>query len=65
MLSKKGEPFVQLILQGSIIAQMTPSQARDHSRAITEAAEQDVADADSAADFARRSRIDDALTGAA
>jgi len=32
---------------------------------LAEAAEQDVADADEAADFARRSRIDDALTGAA
>lgn len=32
---------------------------------LVEAAEQDVADADEAADFRRRSRIDDALTGAA
>ncbi|MFD1189716.1 hypothetical protein [Phenylobacterium conjunctum] len=32
---------------------------------LAEAAERDVADADEAADFARRSRIDDALTGAA
>ena len=31
---------------------------------LAEAAERDVADADEAADFRRRSRIDDALTGA-
>ena len=36
-----------------------------HDAMLAEAAEQDVADADEAADFARRSRIDDALTGAA
>lgn len=35
-----------------------------HDELLAEAAEQDVADADEAADFARRSRIDDALTGA-
>ena len=35
-----------------------------HDAMLAEAAEQDVADADEAADFRRRSRIDDALTGA-
>ena len=36
-----------------------------HDELLAEAAERDVADADEAADFRRRSRIDDALTGAA
>jgi len=35
----KGEPFVQLLLDEQIIAQMSPEAARDHGRAITEAAE--------------------------
>lgn len=35
----KGEPFVQLLRGEKIIAQMDPGQARDHARAITEAAE--------------------------
>lgn len=35
----KGEPFVQLILRGDVIAQMDSTEARDHARAITEAAE--------------------------
>ena len=34
-----GEPFVQLLLDEEIIAQLSPEQARDHARAITEAAE--------------------------
>jgi len=34
-----GEPFVQLLRDEEIIAQMSPEQARDHARAITEAAE--------------------------
>ena len=34
-----GEPFVQLIRDEEVIAQMSPEQARDHARAITEAAE--------------------------
>lgn len=34
-----GEPFVQLLLDGEIIAQLSPELARDHARAITEAAE--------------------------
>ena len=38
-VNQKGEPFVQLILYGKLIAQMDPQQARDHARAITEAAE--------------------------
>lgn len=38
-VNKKGEAFVQLILDGKIIAQMEPGDARDHARAITEAAE--------------------------
>ena len=34
-----GDPFVQLLLDEEIIAQLSPEQARDHARAITEAAE--------------------------
>jgi hypothetical protein len=34
-----GEPFVQLLRDEEVIAQMSPEQARDHARAITEAAE--------------------------
>lgn len=33
------EPFVQLILGDRVIVEMDPDQARDHARAITEAAE--------------------------
>jgi len=38
-VSPKGDPFVQLLLDEEIIAQMSPEQARDHARAVTEAAE--------------------------
>ena len=38
-VNPKGEPFVQLLLGEKIIGQMTPDEARDHARAITEAAE--------------------------
>jgi hypothetical protein len=38
-VNPKGEPFVQLLLDGKIIGQLTPEDARDHARAITEAAE--------------------------
>ena len=34
-----GEPFVQLLLDDQIIAQLSPEMARDHARSITEAAE--------------------------
>lgn len=38
-VSPTGEPFVQLLQDEQIIAQMSPEMARDHARAITEAAE--------------------------
>jgi hypothetical protein len=38
-ISPHGEPFVQLLRDDKIIAQMSPEQARDHARAVTEAAE--------------------------
>jgi hypothetical protein len=38
-VNQKGEPFVQLIRGEEVIAQMSVEQARDHARAITEAAE--------------------------
>jgi hypothetical protein len=51
-VNPKGEPFVQLLLEDQIIAQMTPDEARDHARAITEAAEASEQDA-FLLDFAR------------
>ncbi len=38
-VNRKGEPFVQLLRGNTIIGQMSAEQARDHSRAILEAAE--------------------------
>ena|SRR5579885_1332755 len=38
-VSPTGEPFVQLLLGDQIIGQMSPDEARDHARAVTEAAE--------------------------
>lgn len=38
-VSPNNEPFVQLLLDTKIIAQLSAEQARDHARAITEAAE--------------------------
>lgn len=38
-VSPTGDPFVQLLRDETIIAQLSPEQARDHARAITEAAE--------------------------
>jgi hypothetical protein len=38
-VNPKGEPFIQLLLDEEIIAQMSPEMARDHARALTEAAE--------------------------
>jgi hypothetical protein len=44
-VNRKGEPFVQLLRGTTVIAQMDPEQARDHARAITEAAEASEQDA--------------------
>lgn len=38
-VNKKGEPFIQLLRGTQIVCQMDVEQARDHARAITEAAE--------------------------
>lgn len=38
-VNKEGDPFVQLLRGNKVIAQMDPAQARDHGRAILEAAE--------------------------
>jgi hypothetical protein len=38
-INPRGEPFVQLLLNEDVIGQMTPTEARDHARALTEAAE--------------------------
>jgi len=38
-INQRGEPFVQLLRGDQIIGQMDPEQARDHARAILEAAE--------------------------
>jgi len=44
-VSPTGKPFVQLLKNTEIICQMSPEQARDHARAITEAAEASEQDA--------------------
>lgn len=44
-VNQKGEPFVQLIRNTTVIAQMSTEQARDHARAILEAAEASEQDA--------------------
>lgn len=41
----KGEAFVQLVLDGKLIAQMTTDQARDHAHAILETVESATTDA--------------------
>jgi hypothetical protein len=38
-VNKAMEPFVQLILDNNVIAQMTPEECRDHARTMYEAAE--------------------------
>jgi hypothetical protein len=38
-INQKGEPFVQLLKGTEIIGQMSVEEARDHARAMTEAAE--------------------------
>lgn len=38
-VSPTGEPFVQLLYDDEIIAQLSPEQARDHARTMNEAAE--------------------------
>ena len=38
-INPAGEPFVQLLRGTEIVCQMEPEQARDHARAILEAAE--------------------------
>ena len=38
-VNPNGDPFVQLILDEKVIAQMSPREARDHARAITETSE--------------------------
>jgi hypothetical protein len=44
-VAPNGDPFVQLLQDEKIIAQMSPEMARDHARAITEAAEASEQDA--------------------
>ena len=38
-VNSRGEPFVQLLRGETIIGQMSVTEARDHARAMTEAAE--------------------------
>jgi hypothetical protein len=38
-VNQKGEPFVQLLRGTEIVGQMSVTEARDHARAMTEAAE--------------------------
>ncbi len=38
-VNRKGEPFIQLMLDDKVIGQFTPEECRDHARSILEAAE--------------------------
>ena len=38
-VNKEGEPFVQLIMDGKVVGQMSTKEARDHALATLEAAE--------------------------
>ncbi len=43
-VNKKGEPFVQLLIDDQVICQLTPEEASDHAKNLleaTEASEQD------------------------
>lgn len=43
-VNRKGEPFIQLMIDDKVVGQFTPEECRDHARSIleaTEAAEQD------------------------
>lgn len=43
-VNRKGEPFIQLLVDGEVICQLDPAAARDHAKNVleaTEAAEQD------------------------
>lgn len=51
-VNQDGEPFVQLILNKKVIAQMSPQEARDHAQTVIEAAESAEQDA-FIVDFAR------------
>ena len=61
-VNQRGEPFVQLVLDGKVIAQQTPQEARDHARAITEAAEASEQDAFMLTFMRERVRLDDEST---
>jgi hypothetical protein len=38
-VNTKGEPFVQLLLKGAIVGQLTPAEARAHAYGVLQAAE--------------------------
>ncbi len=38
-VNRKGEPFIQLMVDDAVVGQFTPEEARDHARSILEAAE--------------------------
>jgi hypothetical protein len=43
-VNKRGEPFIQFMLDDQVICQLTPEEARDHAKNVleaTEASEQD------------------------
>lgn len=44
-VNAKGEPFVQLTLEGNVIAQFTPSECRDFAHVLIEASEASETDA--------------------
>jgi hypothetical protein len=38
-VNRKGEPFVQLMIDDKVVGQFSPEECRDHARSILEAAE--------------------------
>lgn len=44
-VNKHGEPFIQLLINNKVIAQLTPEQAREHAHVVMEAAEASEQDA--------------------
>jgi hypothetical protein len=38
-VNARGEPFVQLLLRGAVVGQLTPAEARAHAYGVLEAAE--------------------------
>lgn len=44
-VNRKGEPFIQLMLDDAVVCQLSTEEARDHARNVLEAAEASEQDA--------------------